>query len=69
MQCVNSMRRSKSRNQRKRERRQTAILAVALIIMWAVVAGMMLKTWANEPSISEAEHQQYIEMLKDGGGK
>lgn len=63
MQCVNSMRRSKSRNQRKRERRQNAIMAVALIIGWLLIAAWMFKEWVNEDFITAAEHQAYVESL------
>lgn len=66
MQCGNSMRRSKSRNQRKRERMENTAIVVACLVMWAVVFLMMVKTWANEPTISEAEHQQYIASLIGG---
>lgn len=66
MQCVNSMRRSKSRNQRKRERRQTIMLTVLSLIMTVAVTVMMFQAWANEPTISEAEHHAYIETLRGG---
>lgn len=66
MRCGNSMRRSKSRNQRKRERMKNTVIVVATIALWAVVGVMMFKTWANEPTISEAEHQQYIASLIGG---
>ena len=64
MRCGNSMQRSKSRNQRKRERRQTIMLTVLSIIMAAVVSVMMFKEWVNEPTISEAEHRAYVETLR-----
>lgn len=66
MRCENSMRRSKSRNQRKRERRQTIMLTVLSFIMAAVVSVMMFKEWVNEDFISEDEHQQYIEAMWGG---
>ena len=66
MRCGNSMRRSKSRNQRKRERRQTIMLTMLSIVMTVVVSVMMFRAWVNEPTISEAEHQQYIETLRGG---
>lgn len=54
----------KTRNQRKRERRQTLMLTVLSIIMAAIVSVMMFKEWVNEPTISEAEHRAYIETLR-----
>lgn len=64
MRCGNSMRRSKSRNQRKRERMKNTAIALVTIAMWVVVGVMMFQAWANEPTISEAEHQAYIETLR-----
>ena len=56
----------KTRNQRKRERMKNTAVAIATIAMCVVVGVMMFKTWANEPTISEAEHQAYIASLRDG---
>ena len=57
------MERRKTRNQIRRERIKRILWAVATVLMWAVVAVMMIKAWANEPTISEAEHRAYIESL------
>lgn len=64
MRCVNSMRKSKSRNQRKRMK-DTA-LALVTVAMFVVVAVMMFKTWVNEQPISGVEHRAYIESLQGG---
>lgn len=57
------MERRKTRNQIRRERIRSVLWAVATVLMWAVVAAMMIRAWANEPTISEAEHRAYIESL------
>ena len=57
------MERRKTRNQIRRERIKSVLWAVATVLMWAFVAVWMIKVWANEPTISEAEHRAYIESL------
>lgn len=68
MQCGNSMQRSrsKSRNQRKRERMRAMTIALVTVAVWVAVGAMMFKAWANEPTISAAEHQAYIASLQGG---
>ena len=56
----------KTRNQRKRERIKNRIIAIATIALCVVVGAMMFKTWANEATISKAEHQAYIASLSEG---
>lgn len=55
--------RSKSRNQRKRERMKNTALTLVMVALWAVLAVMMVKTWVNEPTVSAAEHKAYIASL------
>lgn len=57
------MERRKTRNQIRRERIKRILCAVATVLMWVAVAAMMINAWANEPTISEAEHRAYIESL------
>ena len=56
----------KTRNQRKRERIKNRIIAIATIALCVVVSVMMFKEWANETTISKAEHQAYIAALSEG---
>lgn len=57
---------SKTRNQRRRERAKVIVMTVAMLIMWGIVSVMMFRAWANEPTISEADHRAYIESLQGG---
>ena len=56
----------KTRNQRKRERMKNTVVVVATIALCVVGCVMMFKAWANESTISEAEHQAYIAALSEG---
>lgn len=57
------MERRKTRNQIRRERIRSVLWAIATVLMWAVVAVWMVRVWANEPTISEAEQKAYAESL------
>lgn len=60
------MRKSKTRNEIRRERAKTAVMAVALLVGWLLIATWMFKEWANEDFITAEEHQAYVASLKDG---
>lgn len=57
------MNQRKTRNQIRRERIKNTAIILAGLAIWAVVFVMMFKVWANEPTISEAEHRAYIESI------
>ena len=50
----------RTRNQRKRERAQTAVMVLALVILWSVVGAMMVKAWVEEPIINGYEYMEQI---------
>ena len=52
---------SKTREQRKRERWQTAAMSAALMIMWMVLCTMMVKAWADSPAEQPVNGVEYIE--------
>ena len=54
---------SKTREQRKRERWQTAAMAAALMIMWMVICTMMVKAWADSPAEQPVNGVEYIESI------
>ena len=54
---------SKTREQRKRERWQTAAMAAALMIMWMVICTMMVKAWAEHPAEQPVNGVEYIEAI------
>ena len=53
----------KTREQRKRERWQTAAMAAALMIMWMVLCTMMVKAWADSPAEQPVNGVEYIEAI------
>lgn len=53
----------KTREQRKRDRWQTAAMAAALMIMWMVICTMMVKAWADHPAEQPVQGVQYIESI------
>ncbi len=53
----------KTREQRKRERWQTAAMAAALMIMWMGLCTMMVKAWADHPAEQPVQGVQYIESI------
>lgn len=54
---------SKTREQRKRERWQTAAMSAALMIMWMVLCTMMVKAWADSPAEQPVNGVEYIESI------
>lgn len=56
-------RNSKTRNQIKRERIKTALMAAALIVLWAVCAHLFLKAWAH-PAEQHISGQTYLATIQ-----
>ena len=54
---------SKTREQRKHDRWQTAAMAAALMIMWMVLCTMMVKAWADSPAEQPVNGVEYIEAI------
>lgn len=57
-------RRSRTRNQMRREAIKTAFLTVALIVLWAVLTVYALGVWAEHPGeqpVSRADHMASIQ--------
>ena len=64
---MTNQRRCRTRNQRKREAMKTAIMAVALVIMWAVLTVWALGVWSEHPGEQPVSGVQYIASLQNGG--
>ena len=60
-------RHSQTRNQKKRERIQTAMMAAALVIMWGVLMMASLKIWADHPAEQPISGAEYLETIRNGG--
>lgn len=62
--------RRKTREQIKRERIKTAVLAVVLIAAWTALAAWMFVTWVEHPAerpVNGAEYRTYVQTLNGGG--
>ena len=55
--------RSRTRNQRKRERIETLLMGVAAILIWATVFCMMAKAWAEHPAERFVGGYEYMATL------
>jgi hypothetical protein len=49
-----------TREQRKRERVKTAVMAVALVVMWFGLCTMLAKAWLDEPVTTGYEYMEQI---------
>lgn len=56
----------KTREQRKRQKIQTAVMAVALLVLWFAVCTMMAKAWLDEEPVSGYEYMESIGGEFDG---
>lgn len=57
---------NKTRNQRKRERIQTACMALALMFLWMILCTVMAKSWLGHPAEQPVNGLVYMETI--GGG-
>lgn len=55
-----------SRNQRKLERRKTAVMVVAMMVLWSVVLTMMVTAWAEHPAEQPVNGHEYLESIQGG---
>ena len=55
--------RSRTRNQRKRERIETFFMAVACVLIWATVLSMMVNAWAEHPAEQFVNGYEYMESI------
>lgn len=55
----------RTREQRKRERAQTAVMVLALVVLWAVVGTMMVKAFVEEEPINGATYLESIQGYGD----
>ena len=51
---------SRTREQRKRERTKTAVMAVALLVLWFGLCAMMAKAFLDEAPINGYEYMEQI---------
>lgn len=60
---------AKTREQRKRERAKTAVMALAATILWIWVCTTMVKAWVNEPVLTGYEYLESIQGYGDSSGR
>lgn len=51
---------SKTRNERKRERVKTAVMTVALVILWVIACTIMVKAFNEEAPVGGVEYLEQI---------
>ena len=56
-------RNQRTRNQRKRERIETVVMAVACVLLWATVLSMMANAWAEHPAEQFVNGYEYMESI------
>ena len=56
-----------TREQMRREKIRTAIMAAALIVLWAVMTALAIGTWAEHPGEQPVSGQTYIATIQMGG--
>jgi hypothetical protein len=56
-------RRSRTRNQRKRELFETVVMAAACLVLWAMVLSMMVNAWAEHPAEQFVSGYEYMEAI------
>ena len=55
--------RSRTRNQRKRERIQTACMAAVLMILWMILCTVFVKAWLGHPAEQPVHGIVYMETI------
>lgn len=65
---MTNQRRTKTRNQMKRERIRTAAMAFVLMALWLAVAAASCKVWAEHPAEQPVNGAEYLESIRNGGG-
>lgn len=60
-------RRSKTRNQMKREVIKTIVMSAALIVLWAVLTVWAIGIWAEHPGEQPVSGQTYIASIQMEG--
>ena len=64
---MTNQRRSRTRNQRKREAIKTAIMAVLLLALCGLLTVWTLGVWSDHPGEQPVSGVQYIASLQNGG--
>ena len=61
------MKRTKTRNQRKRGCKDACLIAV-VVLLWATVAVMMFRAWVEHPAEQPVSYEQHIAHIRSLGG-
>ena len=56
-----------TREQMKREKIKTGLIAAALIVMWVVMTALAIGTWAEHPGEQPVDGQTYIAAIQMEG--
>lgn len=61
------MKRTKTRNQRKRAFKDACLTAL-MVLLWATVAVMMFRAWAEHTAEQPVSYEQHMEYIQAIGG-
>lgn len=61
------MKRTKTRNQRKRAFKDACLTAL-MVLLWATVAVMMFRAWAEHPAEQPVSYERHMEYIQAIGG-
>lgn len=64
---MTNQRNRQTREQMRREKIKTALMAAALIVLWGIVSMLAIRTWAEHPGEQPVSGQTYIAAIQMGG--
>lgn len=63
----NDMRNRQTREQMRREKIKTALMAAALIVLWATLTVYAVSVWAEHPGEQQVDGRTYWASVQIGG--
>lgn len=60
--------RSRTRNQRKRERTESAFMVFSMLMVWVMFLAVVLQVWSCHPAEAPVDGRSYLESIQYIGG-
>ncbi len=60
--------RSRTRNQRKRERTESAFMVFSMLMVWVMFLAVVLQVWSCHPAEQPVDGRSYLESIQYIGG-
>lgn len=60
--------RSRTRNQRKRERTESAFMVFSMLMVWVMFLAVVLQVWSCHPAEQPVDGRAYLESIQYIGG-